>query len=355
MPLVMVCLGAALAQDGDNEPLLSGELRFEVQADHVVDADSVAAERNIYFSTTELAADLRLTPHILLHADLVVEPIDDAGGDLFFEDHGVFFETLHVAVDLDALTLWAGKANPAFGTAYDPGVSEGVYAVDFAEDYEVVERIGIGGAYAYDAGALGAQTLSAAVFFADTTELSRSYGAERGRAGLEDGGASNTEDLSSFAIALDGANIPAAPGLSYHLAVRLQGAGRGDAGDDFGVVAGLVQGLDAGSHRLNLQAEAAYFENFDGGPQDAAYISAGAIAFQREWFANAGVAARDFSGGPSGSDFTDYQVRAGVGRNLVGPTLLEAGYRFLRQEKQDSHTVGVWFVYSAPFAFNAWP
>ncbi len=99
-------------------------------------------------------------------------------GEAYFEDIGVFVETLGLAYQFGAVTLFGGKFNPTFGIAWD--VAPGIYGADLADDYELTERIGGGGAVTLGGGDFGRHTLTGQVFFLDTSVLSQSWGTESG-------------------------------------------------------------------------------------------------------------------------------------------------------------------------------
>lgn len=324
-------------------PVIEGSFVFELENDYVFSSDD-NDEFSDTFNTTELALDVHFSRLLSLHTDLIFEPVDNPSGaprglreDVFFDDHCLFFETLHLQANIDNISLYGGKINPAFGTAWD--VTPGIYGVDFAEDYEITERIGFGAAYTLNAADAGEHTLNAATFFADTSGLSRSFITNRGRTRESDGGASNTESFESLALALDGSRIKALPGFSYHLAFRYQTQGQGDFGDETGVAGGAVQELEINdSATLTLNGEVAFFNNFDGGDSDNLYTTIALALEQDKWFGDAAFSVRDVSSNSGAPDFTDLQFQAGVGRKLFEKASLEVAYRYLREENNDSHT-----------------
>ncbi len=334
-------------------PNVSGSFVFEVQSDTTFDSDDPGAEITDTFATVETALDFNLSEVFTAHTDLVLEPVldPDPFEDRFFEDHGGYVETLHLIVNLGQFTLFGGKINPAFGTAWD--ATPGIYGRDFAEDYELTERIGVGGSYTFDAGDAGQHVFQAAVFFADTSALSNSAFTRRGQLSLADGGASNTEDFSSFAIALDGGEIASLPGFSYHVSFRHQEAGDGDVSDETGVAFGATQEIEtADGVKFALNGEIAIFDNLDGGENDALYATAGLAVAKDEWFGATSFTVRDLSGGPAGSNFDDKLFQATVGRGLFENTSLAVGYKFAEEEDADSHTIGVLFAYETEFSTN---
>lgn len=100
---------------------------------------------------------------------------------------------------------------------------------------------------------------------------------------------------------------------------------------------------------LTLNGEVAYFENFDGGDADNLYATIGAGITYEKWFGDAAFSVRDVSSNVGAADFTDLQFQAGIGREVFDKATLEVGYRYLREEDNDSHTIGAIFVYETDF------
>lgn len=335
-------------------PLIEGSFVFELESDGIF-SDDGDDEFVDTFNTTEVALDVRFNSIFSLHTDITLEPVEAPnagpralGDDIFFEDHGFFFETLHLQADFEHFSVYGGKINPSFGSAWD--VTPGLYGVDFAEDYEITERIGVGGSYTFKTASNGEHTINAATFFADTSGLSRSFGTNRGRTSEADGGASNTESFESFSVSIDGGEIEALPGFTYNAGFRFQTAGIGDFDDEVGFVVGAVQEVELNDDvTLTLNGEVAYFENFDGGDADNLYATIGAGITYGKWFGDAAFSVRDVSSNVGANDFTDLQFQAGIGREVFDKATLEVGYRFLREEDNDSHTIGAIFVYETDF------
>lgn len=339
-----------------NYPLIEGSLVFELENDFVFSSEDGDEFRDT-FNTTEVSLDVRFNRILSLHTDLTFEAVDNpfrgprnVGENIFFEDHGLFFETLHLQADFDNFSFYGGKINPAFGSAWD--VTPGIYGVDLAEDYEIVERIGFGASYTFALDGLGEHTVNAAAYFADTSDLSRSFGTNRGRTDISDGGASNTERIESVAIALDGTDIGSIPGFTYNLGFRFQSAGIGGIDDEIGFAGGAAQELNLTDEiKLALNGELAYFDNFEGsnGETDQFYGTIGAALEYEKWFADAAFSVRDITSNVGGDDFTDLQFQAGIGREVFEKATFEVGYRFLREEDNDTHTIAAFFVYETDF------
>ena len=200
------------------------------------------------------------------------EPLDQAAGvnandDIWFDRNGAFFEELKLNFESGPYAAWAGKFNPAFGTAWDYG--RGIWSEDFAEDYEITEKIGGGASYTVDTGSFGTHTLGASTFFTDTTELSKAAFTARDQTELSDGGSGNTEDLSSYAVSLNSENLAGIEGLTYNLAYRFlaeQDSGQSATTDDetgFVIGAGYVVPVDE-NLSFDTLVEYASIDNYAG-------------------------------------------------------------------------------------------
>lgn len=161
-------------------------------------------------------------------------------------------------------TVYGGKFTPVFGICWDRGA--GIYGADFAEDYEISEQIGLGESYTLPTEAIGEHVFSLSSFYADTTSCSDSIITRQGRTRNSDGGVGNTEDISSFAVALDGGKLPAFPDLSYHLAYINQASGETETKDQAGIAFALKYPLMFSDMTVTPLVEFAHFNDANGSP-----------------------------------------------------------------------------------------
>jgi hypothetical protein len=242
-------------------PGLNTLLELGIRLDRTYDSEAEGGRRwQAFFEHTEAELELQLLREFSILSTIKLEQVRDRGGDQFFEDQGAWIEQLYAAYRYEKLDLFAGKFNPRFGIAWK--FAPGVYGREFAEDYELTERIGFGAAYTLDRPDLGEHRLSASTFFADTTALSESIFTRprfsdpatlRVRRNRESfGGVSNTESLSSYAVVLEGAAIPFLGGFTYHLGYSNQKEGVDGVERERGYVA-------AASYRLDLRSDLAFF------------------------------------------------------------------------------------------------
>lgn len=345
----------ASAQDAPAFPRVEAEIPIELQNDYTVDSTDSDGEINDLFATVEPAISMRFTEELSIESSLVFEAVQDPdpGDDRFLDDHGLFAEELFVNYETDRFAAYAGKFNPSFGTAWD--LAPGIYGTDLAEDYEITERVGVGGALkfggdGFGSGSFGEHRLAVNGYFADTSLLSDSAITRRGDLDLADGGPSNTEDLSSVSATLDGGGMPGVP-VNYHLGVQVQDGGAGTPETQTGYVVGL-NGSYSLTPELTLEPliENAYVEDFGGVKEDRNYATAGASLLYGPW--NAAVSYTNRHVDPAGADsYSDDQIQVSGGYAFANGVTLDAGYKYTEDAGTDAHVVGVLLTYNFSFAY----
>jgi hypothetical protein len=330
-------------------------IRVEVQNDAAYRSGEPDHERNDLDLTIEPTLSARVAPDLSVEAGLVLEPVLDAepGTSSWLGDEGLFLETLFLEWQRDRLSLHVGKFNPAFGVAWD--VAPGIYGADFAEDYELTERVGLGGFAELGNDRIGRLRLGADLFFLDHGVLSRSAITDRGRTRLSDGGPSNTGKPESFSLTLEGGEIPAIPGLSYNLGYAYQRAGRaGRSERDY--VTGLtyatrpVEGID-----VALLGEYVHQDNADGEAKRRQYLTLSTAAFRGSWNLALSYTLRDREvRGEGGTRDYLFQVSAGYARRLradarFGEVGIDVGWRLAREDGIRTDTIGARLSYLVSF------
>lgn len=340
-------------------PAVSGEVAVELHGDRTEAEDGVdSAEAAVVIEPT---LTLALTPELSLRAGLTLETVRDGdpGQDRAFDDHGLYVGELVVAYDTDRFGVFAGKFTPNFGIAWD--AAPGLYGTDLAEDYQLSERIGFGGKVAFGTGAAGRHAISASAFMADVSGLSDSALTRRGRTATSDGGPSNTGTPSSFAVALDGGEIPAAPGLRYHLGWAHQGVDRvnddnGDPkpadriDDEDGVALGLEYAF-AVAPELTVTPIVEWVRVFDFGGDDGIgrdYLTGGVGVGWGAW--NVAVAATGrWTDNRAEPDAEDHQVQVSVGYAFESGIGIDVGAKHADDGDAQSWTVGAMLGYTLTF------
>jgi hypothetical protein len=352
---------AVLAQD---YPVLKGEVELGVQFDHAFDADAGGqAHLSDLYADSGAALALEFSPALSIQSGLVLEPVRSLTEDRYFDDQGLYVEELFLNYERDWLSVRGGKFNPNFGVAWDR--TPGLYGTDFAEDYEITEQVGFGGALRLETAKFGKHELGAAVFFADTSFLSDSVftrpsasdpDVDRpGRLRKRNGGPGNTESLESYAISLDGGEFPLVPELKYHLSHIRRAAGATERYDEKGYAAGVEFALDLGGEAsLNPIVELAWFDHFGGQNQDALYLTWGAELALGQWslaFSRTGrrLDEPDDGSGPLGGNTHDRLIQLSVGYQFDNGLGLGAGVKNERVQGVDTNFVGLLVTYNFDF------
>jgi hypothetical protein len=342
--MLAVCEVPALAHETEERPesgAISYDLGVEVQNDYAAHASDGNARNNLT-SEINLGLGYQATESLSFNLGLKMEQVGDpdAGHDEYFEKHGAFVESLTVNYEADDVSLYAGKFTPNFGHAWD--TSPGIYTKEFAKDYELSERWGLGGGLGLPGGPLGEITLSASAFFADRTVLSDSLFSRRGRTTKASGGPSNTDDLSSFAVALDGAEVPGFETLEYQIAFVHQGKGQGDSDDEQGVVAHAAFTIPfIGDVTLSPMVEYALFDGQSGmRGRDRQNLTAAARFDYVAWNLTFGYGRRHIS--ETGlDDATDELMQLTVGYAFANGVTLDAGYGRFDEDSVVSDIIGL--------------
>jgi hypothetical protein len=269
-----------------------------------------------------------------------------------FDDHGAYFEELYIQYENEKIRIFLGKYDPSFGTAWDN--APGVFGTSMPEDYQLVERIGGGVATTFETMYLGMHTVTANLFFADTTVFSESVITNRGRTRLADGGASNTESLNSFSVTWDIEGFSEAPGLTTHVGFVHQARGIGGVRDENGFVIGAINEHEfSNGTLLTAILEVAFIDHFGGGAADNTYITAGAQYNFGDWNVAASGTVRRITetGMPSVSDHL-FQVGGGYEfqEGFLGGTAVDVALGFQEDGGVGSTMFGI--VISREFEFE---
>lgn len=335
------------------DPGFSGEVDAQVQNNSVFSSDNPDDERSVVFTKIEPTVSYGFTDHLSVQAHMVFEPVQDVdpGKNSYFDNEGLYVQELTVRYDTDRYGFYAGKFNPSFGFMFEQGPS--IYGNDFAQDYEVTERLGVGGYYVFgDERTTGLHTLSANLFRADTTFLSRSTITTRGQLHRADGGVSNTSAPLSFSLGLDSEDICGIDGLDTHLSYRNQRPGDSDNGLDSeqGYAAGFTYTRPLTSRLDGLaQFEWAGIRNADGSSDDIDYASSSlTFTLDHSWKFTGAYSQRttDVSGGDTVRDHLSevtvgYDFSSGIGVNL--------GYVTAEEDNVDRQGVGLLMTYEQEF------
>lgn len=321
-------------------PYVEGSLSLELENDHFFRSDDPDNEFNELYFTGELAIAVHFLSQLALNIGTTTEPVLDPlpGTDRYLGDHGLYLDTLNLQTTFGTASLTGGKFAPGFGTAWD--VTPGIYGTALAEDYELSEMLGFGLAYGLEGLAVGNVIVGANLFTVDTTELSNSLFTERGRTTLADGGAANTARLNNYSFTLDGGEIGALPGFTWHLGYRHLSPGAGDVTAENGFVAGVTQSLALQNEvELLLNSEFAYLSNSMASTDDALYVTGGLQIIRGPWHGEIAGTFRqtEFS---SGGTQNDHFIQFSAGHLWKNGIDFSIGYAYTHDAGVNTQTFG---------------
>ncbi|PIR31889.1 MAG: hypothetical protein COV36_06305 [Alphaproteobacteria bacterium CG11_big_fil_rev_8_21_14_0_20_44_7] len=338
------------------QPYFEAGMVLEWQNEYRADSDDATIDdTNNSFLNAEFVPVIGINEYMYFDAVLIMEPLDqaatlNANDDIWFDREGIFFEELKFNFEQGNYHFMIGKFNPVFGTAWDKG--HGIWGADFAEDYEITEKLGFGGSYTFETKENGSYTTSLAVFKADKSILSSSEISKRDRARLSDGGASNTDGMESFSFGLDVENAFGIENLAYHVGYRSlaeQDSGQGATTDDEN---GYVLGLSyltpiTDEVEVDLLGEIALINNFAGvRNDDYSYYTAGAQFFYENWNAALSHTVRDIDATGVAGDFTDNLSQISGGYDFGNGFSAEVGYKIAEEANVDTDTAGFLLRYT---------
>jgi hypothetical protein len=342
---------AAWAADKDEDtPLEPGTLAIrvpaELQNDRTTRTKPADGERFNLSTKIEPELTFQATREVSFLLGVTLEQIraPDRGRDEAFENEALYVKTLTANYETGPFALYAGKFTPNFGRAWD--IAPGIYGDRFAKDYEFAERWGAGGSVAFDGTPLGDMTFSASTFLVDRTALSDSWITRRGRTTESDGGPGNTDSPRSFALALDGANLPALDGFDYHLGYTQQAKGEDDTGTMRGIVAGAQFATPLiGALAMTPLLEWAAFDNFGGIRGADRTVWTAAVQFDYgPWQLVTAYAKRAISG-PDGLSENDRSLQISGGYSFPNGLLAELGWWRVEEAGERADIVGMRLTY----------
>lgn len=361
--LVLLATGA-VAEEAEHAPVLTPFPRLSVEGLLELETDAVFAtqpdgdevtDTYVTFST-DIA--LEAAEGTGLFATITLEPVETWVEDrLPFEGHALYVEQLFARYDAGFAALRAGKIGVRFGSAQD--MAPGIFGADFALDYEFAERLGLDLGMPFEAFG-GEHELVLSLFTADTTQLSRSMIEDRGRLRRSDGGPGNTGTLDSAALSLEGLFGEVGYTIGVIRQERANGGasdpgnitshrrGGGDEKAETGGVAGIIVPLLSGEDdRIDLIAEGAFFDGFDGLDRQAFIGTLGLSWATGPWTVSGVAASRAFSDSDD-----DWLLTAGLDYAITETLTAAAAYRWGDEGGVGSHTIGLYLGWAFGYTSN---
>lgn len=288
--LGLVGLAVSPASRADDLLTGGGSVELKLKHEHLGATPTRPALNDVYEQVeTKLFAGIGR--YFRVDTTTELQPVRSLGReDRFFSDIGFYVKTLTASVNLDPVTIYAGKFIAPFGIGWER--APGIYGDAWAGDYEFSERVGGGIKLALPIDA-GKHVLNVAAFQRDTGFLSRSAftqprpGETRGGRlsplRRQDGGLANSDGLHSFAASLSATGVPVGIPLDYGIGLISQHGGLPGRGRETGYNAWASTELKLGQGvTFTPLLEYLHFTNAGENRRRADYLLiAGSVGWQR--------------------------------------------------------------------------
>ncbi len=277
---------ASFAEDC-TAPCIGTTVSLGLEEDYIFAADPSSLKANSLQPDIKLETIITPVENFKLVNSIAIEQVisPEDGEDSTFEDIGARVDELYAEFSADPVNIKLGRFEPFFSLVADDG--DGINADDLAGDIDADDSLALEVATELDL--VGhSQVLTGTLFTLDRSFLTESVFTKHDTPELSDGGAGNTNGLSSVSLVLDGCfnddadDCDNAGSFGYRLGARYQQSGRQTADqladgitpkDEYAFLAAVQSHHDVGASKLRLMGEASYVQNFEGDPDDLAIFT----------------------------------------------------------------------------------
>jgi hypothetical protein len=314
----------------------------------IYDANEADEEVVDIFSHSHVEGTYQFNNKLSINGTLLLEG-DPAGhahgggmtrsGDRFFDDHPLFIEQLTVNYDDDHYGAYVGKFNPTLGV--DTHDVPGWFGAFVFEEFEITERLGLGGY-----GELNGHRLDVSTYFADTSFLQESALYNRDTINDKDGGVANTQDFSSLSAQISGNIIDP---VAYYMGYAHQGNDNGD--DENRFVIGLNGHMDLTNEvQLNAMTDITAIDHLNGeADHDRTYMIVGLGADYYNWTAGVTYTKTNNDSADAIEGMDGHSTQGSIGYNFGHGFGIDVGYERTSEEGETSKRVGSLLRYHADF------
>lgn len=352
--------------------VFGGSYFLNLQVDRTLNKNAgVKPFSNLFFELDDFSWYVNFGKFLSFNGAVKMDQVRTITRASAFRAEGLRVSELYATIYLDPVRLYGGKIHPRFGKAWD--INAGLYGSDFAEEYELEEKLGIGLAIDLNGPVFGRHTLAVETFVEDTSFLSNSIFARPRitdadvirprRLRRSDGGVGNTGTLfDNFTITLDGDKIAGLPGFAYNFGFERRGGSRvGGEPTERGFVAGFNWEVPLTSRiTVTPLLEFAWQRNSGGVAGGTKWLTAGLdVELGKGWGASLYGTLRPVKDKTMPDKFTDHLLGFSV-RHDLGALLkrearwlnglgIEAGYKHERVARANLNTIGIALTYERSF------
>lgn len=339
-------------------PVLSGSVLYQIQTDRIIGSNNKNVSRNNGFIYIEpnfglhfdenwsVKTQWRLQDNSTLTTRDKENPeryrtFFSNNRDFSLNKTGLLIEELKLFYENEDMKFTLGKFDPSFGTAHRKSKRIGVFASQFAEDYNLREKLG-----ANITALLEGSQISFSSFFTDSTDLSKSAINDRGRQSKSNGLSSDTGSFSSYSILMEGENFLTIDNWFYNIGYRSMGVDYSGHKRETGYVLGSEYLYKIGKETSLIPfVEIVRIQNFSGeSGRVSNYATIAAIGKYSSWTASASFMIRNIDRSKTTvsnpiKSITDKQIQFSIGYKFTDNLTLDVS----RAEINENYSKGGMF------------
>jgi len=346
-------------------PKLDGRVLYQTQFDRVISTKKKGVSPNNAFIYIEPSFNLNFNQNWVVKTQWRIQPNDvlttrdqsnperyrtflGSNRGMNFDQMGLIVEEIKVQYHNDDIKIFTGKFDPTFGNAHRKAKRIGVFSAQFAEDYNLREKIGFGGV-----ALLESSQITFNSFFSDNTNLSQSAINNRGRATKRNGLAGSTGTLSSYSVSMEGEDLFDIKNLFYNFGYRSLGVNKdGNSKRETGYVIGGEY-----LHKIGKESSIIPFvefvdiKNFSGiAGRNAQFSTIALIGNYRNWTASVSNQTRNIEKNYLNNHHTfDQQLQLSAGYKFTNNITVDLTRAQIREDAKKASLFGVNVSYVSKF------
>ena len=354
-----------IANAKEKFPKLDGKVLYQTQFDRVLATKKKGVSPNNAFIYIEPSFNLHFNQNWVVKTQWRIQPNDvlttrdqsnperyrtflSSNRGMNFDQMGFLVEEIQIQYHNDDLKIFAGKFDPTFGNAHRKSKRIGVFSAQFAEDYNLREKIGAGATALLESSQITFNT-----FFNDNTDLSKSAINNRGRLNKSNGLAGNTQSVSSYSASMEGEDLFDIKNLFYNFGYRSLGV---DKADNSKRETGYVLGGEY-LHKIGKESSIIPFvelvdiKNLSGiNGRNAQYSTFAVIGNYRNWSSSISSQTRNIEKNNLNSRHTfDRQLQLSVGYKFTNNITVDISRAEIREDARKGSLIGANVSYVKKF------
>jgi|APGre2960657423_1045063.scaffolds.fasta_scaffold00185_3 hypothetical protein len=353
------------ARAKEKYPFLDGKVLYQTQFDRVLKSEKNGVSPNNAFIYIEPNFNLNFNQNWVVKTQWRLQPNDvlttrdqsnperyrtflSSNRGMNFDQMGFLVEEIKIQYQNDDIKIFAGKYDPTFGNAHRKSKRIGVFSAQFAEDYNLREKIGLGAVALLESSQITFNT-----FFNDTTDLSSSVINNRGRANKKNTLSGATSTISSYSVSMEGEDLFDIKNLFYNFGYRSLGVEKAyNSKREIGYVLGGEYLHKFGNESSIIPfVELVDIKNLSGiSGRNAQYITLAIIGNYRNWTTSISNQTRNIEKNYHNNYHTfDRQSQLSIGYRFTNNITLDIARAEIREDAKKGSLVGINLSYVKKF------